>query len=88
MSDVVRGACKILGLDPLYVAIEGRFVAFVSERDADRALDAMRSREISTGAVRIGFVREDRAGLVTLRSCIGGNRVLDMLSAEQLSRIC
>ena len=83
----MRGACEILGLDPLYAANEGRFVTFVPERDADRALDALRSREVSTGAVRIGSVREGRAGLVTLRSCIGGNRVLDMLPGEQLPRI-
>jgi hydrogenase expression/formation protein HypE len=87
-SEVVRGACEILGLDPLYVSNEGRFVAFVPERDADRALDALRSQTVSAGAVRIGSVREDRAGLVTLRSRIGGNRVLDMLSGEQLPRIC
>ena len=84
----MRGACEILGLDPLYASNEGRFVVFVPERDADRALDALRSREVSTGAVRIGSVREGRAGLVTLRSCIGGNRVLDMLSGERLPGIC
>jgi len=87
-SELVRGACEILGLDPLYVANEGRFVAFVPEGHADRALDALRSRAVSAGAVRIGSVREDPAGLVTLRSRIGGNRVLDMLSGEQLPRIC
>jgi hypothetical protein len=58
-----------------------------AERDADRALDALRSREVSMGAVRIGSVREGRAGLVTLQSCIGGNRVLDMRSGEKLPRI-
>jgi len=87
-SELVRGACEILGLDPLYVANEGRFVAFVPEGHADRALDALHSRAVSAGAVRIGSVREDPAGLVTLRSRIGGNRVLDMLSGEQLPRIC
>jgi hydrogenase expression/formation protein HypE len=83
----VRGPCEILGFDPLYVANGWRCVVFVPERDADRALDALRSREVSTGAVRIGSVREVRAGLVTLRSCIGGNRVLDMGSGEILPRI-
>ena len=87
-SELVRGACEILGLDPLYVANEGRFVAFVPEGDADRALDALRSRPVAAGAVRIGSVQDDQAGLVTLRSRIGGNRVLDMLSGEQLPRIC
>ena len=89
VSEIVRGACEMLGLDPLYVANEGRFVAFVPESDADRALDALRSHTVSAGAVRIGTVSgEDRSGLVTLQSRIGGNRVLDMLSGEQLPRIC
>jgi hydrogenase expression/formation protein HypE len=88
VSELVRGACEILGLDPLYVANEGRFVAFVPERDADRALTALRSKNVSTGAVRVGSVREECAGIVTLQSRIGGNRVLDMLSGEQLPRIC
>jgi hydrogenase expression/formation protein HypE len=88
VSELVRGACEILGLDPLYVANEGRFVAFVPERDADRALTALRSQNVSTGAVRVGCVGEECAGIVTLQSRIGGNRVLDMLSGEQLPRIC
>jgi hydrogenase expression/formation protein HypE len=88
-SEIVRGACEILGLDPLYVANEGRFVAFVPERDADRAVGTLRSQKVSAAAVRIGSVLgEDRSGLVTLQSRIGGNRVLDMLSGEQLPRIC
>jgi hydrogenase expression/formation protein HypE len=88
VSSVVRGACEILGLDPLYVANEGCFVAFVPGRDANRALEALHSHPVSAGAVRIGRVHEDRSGLVTLRSCIGGTRVLDMISGEQLPRIC
>lgn len=88
VADAVRGACEILGLDPLYVANEGRFVAFVPERDADRALEVLRSQPVSAGAARIGTARAASSGIVTLRSRIGGNRVLDMLSGEQLPRIC
>jgi len=84
----VRGACEILGLDPLYVANEGRFVAFVAPQDADRALDILRADPVSAGAVRIGQVAAHTSGVVTLRSAIGASRLVDMLSGEQLPRIC
>jgi hydrogenase expression/formation protein HypE len=84
----VRGACEILGFDPIYVANEGRFVAFLPEADADRALAIMRAHDASAGAVRIGAVSGRPQGLVTLRSRIGATRVVDMLSGEQLPRIC
>jgi hydrogenase expression/formation protein HypE len=79
----VRGACEILGLDPMYVANEGRFVAFVAPQDVPQALDLL-----GEGAVAIGVVRDDRPGLVTLESAIGASRIVDMLSGEQLPRIC
>jgi hydrogenase expression/formation protein HypE len=88
VSEIVRGACELLGLDPLYVANEGRFAVFVSENDVDQALTVLRSHAVSAGAVRAGTVHEHPSGIVTLRSRIGGNRVLDMLSGEQLPRIC
>jgi hydrogenase expression/formation protein HypE len=88
VSDIVRGACELLGLDPLYVANEGRFAVFVADDDADRALALLRSQSVSRGAVQVGTVFEHRCGIVTLRSRIGGNRVLDMMSGEQLPRIC
>jgi hydrogenase expression/formation protein HypE len=84
----VRGACEILGLDPLYVANEGRFVAFVPEPEAGRALDVLRRFSVCKDAARIGVVTSSPAGMVTLESRIGGRRVLDMLSGEQLPRIC
>jgi hydrogenase expression/formation protein HypE len=88
VRDDVRGACEILGFDPLYVANEGRFVAFVPAADEGRALEALQSHAVSAGAVRIGQVTATPAGLVTLKSRIGATRVVDMLSGEQLPRIC
>ncbi len=84
----VRGACEILGFDPLYVANEGRMVFFVPEDAADRALEILSSQEQGRGACRIGVVRDADAGRVTLTSTIGAKRILDMLSGEQLPRIC
>jgi hydrogenase expression/formation protein HypE len=88
VSEVVRGACELLGLDPLYVANEGRFAIFVAQPDAARTLAILHLQAVSAGAVQVGSVHEDRHGLVTVRSRIGGNRVLDMMSGEQLPRIC
>lgn len=84
----VQGACEILGLDPLYVANEGRFVAFVAPSDAERALALMRSHPLGEQACLIGCVTEDPSGWVTMKSRIGATRILDMLSGEQLPRIC
>ena len=83
----VRGACEILGLDPLYVANEGRFVAFVAAGDAERAVKILRGEPVSFGARMIGQTVAGTAQVV-LRTAIGGNRVVDMLSGEQLPRIC
>jgi hydrogenase expression/formation protein HypE len=85
----VRGACEVLGLDPLYVANEGRFVAFVAPGDAERALRLLRAHPLGAGAGVIGRVAETRpGGLVTMTTEIGSSRVVDMLSGEQLPRIC
>jgi hydrogenase expression/formation protein HypE len=84
----VASACEMLGLDPLYVANEGRFVAIVDSLDTKRCLDVMRGFEIGKLAQRIGRVESESKGLVSLQSKIGAKRVLDMLSGEQLPRIC
>ena len=84
----VRGACEILGLDPFYVANEGRFVSFVAADDADRYLRQLSGHPLGRGAARIGTVEERGEALVTLESAIGATRILDMLSGEQLPRIC
>jgi len=83
----VRAACEILGFDPLYVANEGRFVAFVPAEQAGAAIEILREFEVSAGAARIGSVQNGGAK-VLLRSAIGATRVVDMLSGEQLPRIC
>jgi hydrogenase expression/formation protein HypE len=88
VTDDVRGACEILGLDPLYVANEGRFVCFVPAAETDRALAALRSTSGAQSAVMAGHVSEAPAGRVTLKSALGATRILDMLSGEQLPRIC
>ena len=84
----VRGACEMLGLDPLYVANEGKLVAVVPPEDAGRALAAMRSHPLGRNAALVGRVTADHAGMVILRSVVGGERVVSMLSGEQLPRIC
>jgi hydrogenase expression/formation protein HypE len=84
----VSDACELLGLDPLYVACEGRFVAFVPEADAERALAILREHPVCRDAARIGVVTEEPSGLVTLQSELGSERILDWLSGEQLPRIC
>jgi hydrogenase expression/formation protein HypE len=84
----VHAACELLGLDPLQVACEGRFVAFVAPDDAERALAMMRQHESGAGASWIGAVEEGQPPLVALKSAIGASRILDMPSGEQLPRIC
>jgi hydrogenase expression/formation protein HypE len=88
MRPEVHAACEMLGLDPLYVANEGKLVAVVPPADADRLLDVMRSHPLGQDAAIVGRVVEDHAGLVVLRSLVGGERVVTMLAGEQLPRIC
>jgi hydrogenase expression/formation protein HypE len=84
----VSAACEMLGLDPLHVANEGRFVAFVAAHDADRALQIMRRHEVASGSSTVGAVVEKSAPIVTVKSTLGVRRILDMPSGEQLPRIC
>jgi len=84
----VRGACEILGFDPIYVANEGRFIAIVAPHDADKALGIMREHAVSAESTPIGAVAASPNGLVTMKSRIGATRIVDMLSGEQLPRIC
>lgn len=89
VSDAVRGACEILGLDPLYLANEGKVAALVAREDADAVLAAMRAHPLGRGAAVVGEVLAGgHPGLVTLRSAFGGERVVDLLQGEQLPRIC
>ena len=88
VNETVQGACEILGLDPLYVANEGRFAVFVPAPQVDAALSVLKKVDVSQGAVRVGRVEETPGRMVVLQSRIGGNRVVDMLSGEQLPRIC
>ena len=88
VREEVRGACEILGLDPLYVANEGRFVAFISPRDLPRAIDLLHAHALGADATFLGTVSAGTPGLVTLKNRLGIARVLDLLSGEQLPRIC
>ena len=88
ISEEVKGACEILGLDPLYVANEGKLLAIVSADEADPVLSAMRAHPLGKNAAAIGTVTEEHRGLVFMKTRIGGTRIVDMLSGEQLPRIC
>jgi hydrogenase expression/formation protein HypE len=88
VPDAVRGACEILGLDPLYVANEGKCLAFVAPDAAEAVLAIMQADPLGQEAVIVGEVVAEHPGRVMLRSRIGGTRVVDMLSGEQLPRIC
>jgi hydrogenase expression/formation protein HypE len=88
VRDDVAAACELLGFDPLHVANEGRFIAFIPPRDAHRAVEVLRSHATSEGAVVIGAVDAAPAGRVSCRGPLGVARAIDMLSGEQLPRIC
>jgi hydrogenase expression/formation protein HypE len=84
----VRAACELLGLDPLYVANEGKLIAIVAPEKAEAILAAMRSQEYGREAAVIGKVVSEHRGLVTARTGIGGRRIVDVPAGELLPRIC
>jgi hydrogenase expression/formation protein HypE len=88
IRDDVKGACEMLGLDPLYVANEGKLVAIVDPAAAETLVSAMRKHPLGRDSAIIGRVTEDRRCLVTMRTALGTTRIVDMLAGDQLPRIC
>jgi hydrogenase expression/formation protein HypE len=86
--DGVRGICELLGLDPLYIANEGKLVACVPEEDAERVLGAMKKNRYGKQAAIIGQVTDNRKGRVVLKTRVGASRIMDMPAGEILPRIC
>lgn len=84
----VAAACELLGIDPLYVANEGKLLAIVAPQDADKVLAAMKANPLGKDSARVGTVIEDENGFVQLETSFGGSRILDWLAGEQLPRIC
>jgi hydrogenase expression/formation protein HypE len=88
VRDEVRGASELLGIDPLYVACEGRIVVVVDPADTDTALSAMRAHPLGESSAVIGHVGDDPSGLVLLNTTFGGTRIVDLLVGDPLPRIC
>ncbi len=84
----VHAACEMLGLDPMYVANEGKLIAVVPAEDAAPVVEAMRRHPLGRQAAIIGEIVADHLGMVLMKSLVGGERVLTMLAGEQLPRIC
>lgn len=88
VSEPVRGACEILGFDPMYVANEGKLIAFVSDKDAENILLKMKSHPLGKESQIIGKVTSENPSRVIMETVIGSSRIVDMISGEQLPRIC
>lgn len=84
----VQGACEMLGIDPIYVANEGKLVAVVAPEEADAAVSAMRAHPVGDGAAVVGEITEAPAATVAIRTAFGGTRIVDMLVGDPLPRIC
>ena len=88
VSGAVRSACELLGFEPFHLANEGKVVLVVDETDRERCLAALRENTLGADAAVVGTVLGDHRGVVFLKTAVGGHRVLDMLTGEQLPRIC
>ena len=88
VREEVLAACEMLGFDPLYIANEGKLVAIVPAKDADKILKAMRENHYGTGAAIIGEVKAEHPGRVAMKTCLGASRIVDMLVGDLLPRIC
>jgi hydrogenase expression/formation protein HypE len=88
VDEPVRGLCEMLGFDPLYLANEGKLILVTISEEAQKVVDIMRSDPLGQKAAIIGEIVQDKNNLVTLRTSIGGKRILDMPSGTQLPRIC
>ncbi|MFW6236337.1 MAG: hydrogenase expression/formation protein HypE [Desulfovibrionales bacterium] len=88
IKEAVRSGCSFLGLDPLYLANEGKFLCILPEQSAERALSIMQADPLGREACRVGMVVAEHPGKVALKTSLGGHRLLDMLEGEQLPRIC
>ncbi len=84
----VKAICEILGFEPIHVANEGRFIAFISSEDSSKALEILKSKSNWPDACIIGEVTDDKSGMVTMKTPLGTERIIDMLSGEMLPRIC
>ncbi|PLX13481.1 MAG: hydrogenase expression/formation protein HypE, partial [Marinilabiliales bacterium] len=88
IDETVNGACELLGFDPLYVANEGKILIFLPENEADKVLQIMKKHPEGVNSKIIGIVTENHLGKVQLETVIGSKRIVDMISGEQLPRIC
>ncbi len=88
INESTQSACELLGMDPMFVANEGKLLAFVAADDAERLVETMRQHPHGEDATVIGHATEKHPGIVVARTAIGGNRVIAMQIGEQLPRIC
>ena len=88
VSESVMGLCEVFGFDPLYIANEGKVVKVVAAKDADKVIATMHRHELGSNACIIGEITAEHKQKVLLETSIGGKRVMDMLTGEQLPRIC